>query len=435
MVQTGTSRGAPGGPGSAAVRRQRKRPAQRRRLTRRPLALLLALAFFFTPAVAFLAGARPQAIENRALSSLPTLSDGWSFFPKFTTWAVDHLPLRGEAVQANAAVSEQVFGEPPPSRSDSGGPIGGSTGSSTGSGKSGAVTYPMVIQGKNGWLYYGSDTSNLCTPERSIPDTLARLDRLAKAVQSSGRRFVLAIAPDKSTIYPKKLPDTYVGKSCSEKRRTQFWNALRATPPAGYLDLRGPLEAAQKRAGVPLYRQTDTHWGPLGAGIYAERLARTLDPALLSSTELVRTGTSTRRGDLGNMIGAPHVDRFADAQLRRLGVVPVGRASLDLPEVPYSPETFTNRTTGAKLYAPPTLMLGDSFTSASGTALGPLFANVTLLHNNTANLYPQAVASLMASADTVIYEVVERDVASGRGGLISDSSLAAIEKTLAAQPR
>ena len=429
MVTTGTRREARNGESDAA-----EAPARRRHWpTRRPVALLLALCFFFGPAVGFLLGARPQAIENRALTPMPSLSDGWSFFPTFTSWAVDHLPLRAQAVKANSVVSEKVFGEAPSFNGDTGGPIGGAPVGA--SGKAAASQYPRVIQGKEGWLYFGADVSNLCQPTGSVAETLTRLNRLADAVQASGRRFVLAIAPDKSTIYPEALPDSYAGRSCAEARRTAFWDAVQKTPPAGYVDLKTPLLAEQQKSGVPVYRQTDTHWGPLGAAIYAQRLAAALDPALLRSTTIVPKGQATRTGDLGNMIGSPNVDSFPDYELRRPGVEPVGREGLALPAMPYSPRTFTDTTTGAPLFTPATLLLGDSFSSASGGTLGPLFADVTLLHNEAADPYPQAVASRMAEADVVVYEIVERTIASGRGALISDESLTAIEKTLAAQPR
>ena len=82
-----------------------QRPGRRR--TRRPVALALALVFFFGPLGASRPG-RATARDSRtvALTDFPSLSDGWSFFPQFTTWATDHLPLRGEAVEANAALSE-----------------------------------------------------------------------------------------------------------------------------------------------------------------------------------------------------------------------------------------------------------------------------------------------------------------------------------------
>jgi hypothetical protein len=417
------------------------RRRRRVRLPRRPVAFLLALVFFFGPLGAFLLGARPQAIENRPLAQFPSPSDGWSFFPEFTTWATDHLPLRGEAVRGNAAFSERVFGEPPSYRTEAGtggGPTAGvpsGDGTATDTTQQQGAQYPQVLAGKNGWLYYGQDAANLCQPTRTVPEVLTRLNRLAAAVQASGRRFVLTVAPDKSTIHPQDLPDTYLGKGCSEQRRSEFWQALARTPPSGYLDLRGPLESEIRRSGDPVYRPTDTHWGPRGAAVYVQALAGRLDPALAASTSVVETGRSTEPGDLGVMIGQPSDDPVQGVELSRPGVTPVGRDSLRLPEMPFGPETFTDTTSGAPLFGPKTLLLGDSFSSASADMLGGLFSSVTLLHNEVAGQYPQAVADLMVDNDVVVYEIVERTIASGRGALIEDASLDAIEKTLAAHPR
>ena len=416
------------------------RRRRRVRLPRRPMAFLLALLFFFGPLGAFLLGARPQAIENRPLAEFPSPSDGWSFFPEFTSWATDHLPLRGEAVRGNAAFSERVFGEPPSYRTEAGTGGGPAAGVPSGNGTATdttqqAVEYPKVIGGKNGWLYYGEDVANLCQPTRTVPEVLTRLNRLAAAVESSGRRFVLTVAPDKSTIHPQDLPDTYLGKECSEQRRGEFWQALAQTPPSGYLDLRAPLQDEIRRSGDPVYRPTDTHWGPRGAAVYVQALAGRLDPAVAASTSVVETGPGTEPGDLSGMLGQPVDDKIQTVELRRPGVSPIGRVGLQLPAMPLAPETFTDTTTGAPLFTPPTLLLGDSFSSASADMLGGLFSKVTLLHNEVASQSPQAVADLMVDNDVVVYEIVERTIASGRGALIEDASLDAIEKTLAAHPR
>src|SRR5215207_11130846 len=162
MTQHGTA-------GGRAPRGRGRSP----RLTRRPVTLLLALVFFFGPLAAFALGARPEKIENRPLTELPSASDGWSFFPDFTAWATDHLPLRGDAVRGNAALSEAVFGEPPVyGRPDDGGePAGIPSGDQTGEQDTGAPeNFPRVIAGKDGWLYFGDDMSNPCQPERTVPE-------------------------------------------------------------------------------------------------------------------------------------------------------------------------------------------------------------------------------------------------------------------------
>jgi hypothetical protein len=397
---------------------------------------VIAIGFFFGPLGAFALGARPQAFENHALSDMPSLSDGWSFFPEFTTWAVDHLPLRQKAVQAYAAGSDRVFGEPPSYSSADAGPVAGvPSGDGTATDTGDGVEYPRVIQGEDGWLYFGADVSGMCQPVQTVQETMDRLNRLAEAVEASGRRFVFTVAPDKSTVFPDNLPDSYLGAECAAERRTEFWDALRTTPPTGYVDLRGPLEAEQGRSG-PIYRPTDTHWAPHGAAVYAQELARQLDPVLLEDTEVVETGTATRAGDLGRMLGMTTEDEIPTVELRRPGVTPVNRESLQLPELSLTgPVSATNRTTDAPLFEPHTLLLGDSFTASSLPVLGPLFANVSLLHNEVAGANPQMVANAMADADVVVYEIVERTIGAGGGSLIQDASLEAIERTLAQQPR
>lgn len=427
MATTETEPQAPSGSGRVPRgRRGLRRP-------RRRVAFLLAALFFFGPPGAFLLGARPVAFENRALAEFPSVSDGWEFFPGFTTWAVDHLPLRDHAVEANAAAAESLFGEA--SSFGAGGGEGPLVGSPSAEEDEVAATYHHVLQGEDGWLYYGGDVEELCEPTRSIEETFERLDRLAAAVESSGRRFVLVVAPDKSTVVPEHLPDAYYGQECATERRDDFWSAVRARPPAGYVDLRDDLAAEQDRTGEPVYRQTDTHWTSGGAAIYAEGLAEALDPDLWNGTEVVDAGTARVTGDLGALLGLPREDEFAAVEVRRPGVEPVGRAELDWPELPYSPVTLTNRTTGAPLFEPPALVLGDSFTSASTQALGGIFADVTILHGQVAIGYPEVVARLMAEAEVVVYEVVERTIASGDVPLLEDASLQAVEAALAAGPR
>jgi hypothetical protein len=400
------------------------------------MALGVALVFFFGPLGAFALGARPQAFENHPLADLPSPSDGWSFFPDFTTWAVDHLPLRQTAVQAYAAMSERVFGQPPSYGSATpalaaGVPSGDNAATDTGD----DGEYPQVIQGTEGWLYYGADVSGMCQPVRSLDDTLERLDRLASAVEASGRRFVFTVAPDKTTIHPDNLPESYAGADCAEERRAAFWDALRTAPPPGYLDLLGPLAAEQERSG-PVYRPTDTHWGPHGAAVFAWELAVRLDPRLVEDTDVVETGTARTTGDLATMLGLTTEDEFPAVELRRPGLTPIGRDSLRLPEFSVTaPVTATTSTADAPLFQPHTLLLGDSFTAASLPALGTLFANVSLLHNEAAGPNPQVAADAIADAEVVVYEVVERTIGTGAGAIIQDASLAAIEQTLAQRPR
>ena len=137
----------------AAAPAPAERRARRRRLTRRHRWRWRSPSSSSSVRSArFVLGARPQEIENRRLTEFPSLSDGWSFFPQFTTWATDHLPLRGEAVRGNAALSEALFGEAPSYRGETdGGPTSGVPADGEGSEDGGAAEdYPRVIAGRRG---------------------------------------------------------------------------------------------------------------------------------------------------------------------------------------------------------------------------------------------------------------------------------------------
>lgn len=423
-----TDRGTPEPP-------PRSGPRHRRPRGRRPLSLLLAVAFFFAPAAAFVLGERPQEIENRRLEPLPSLADGWSFFPKFATWATDHLPLRKQAVEGNAALSERVFGEPPSYGSDTGGVAGvpGTAAGPEGSKDAPKVNYPVVVQGKNDWLYLGSDVSSTCEPSRTVADTLDRATRLATAVERSGRKFVLMVAPDKTTIWPRDLPDSYLGKGCSEARKAEFWTALRATPPPGTVDLRALLEAKQQADGAPIYRQTDTHWGEAGSVVYTRALADAVQPGLWPTVRVEPTGTVTRVGDLGRLIGRPRSDTYPGFRLVRPGV-----RFESAPEMPRdAPITLRNTSTNpaSPLVSRPVLLLGDSYSNSARNIYPGLFSSLTLLHNEAALDKPDVAATAIAGSDVVVLEIVERSIAAGKTALLQDPALTAIEKALAASPR
>src|ERR1700761_8335296 len=127
------------------------------RVPRRPripvLSLAAALVFFFGPAIAFTLGDRAAPIENRPLAGMPSLDSGWQVIPGFNAWAIDHLPLRSQAVRADTNLSEAVFGEPPPSAA------------------------ARVIQGKDDWLYLADDFSFACDPRLSLPAVIDGLKR------------------------------------------------------------------------------------------------------------------------------------------------------------------------------------------------------------------------------------------------------------------
>ncbi|GAA3124050.1 alginate O-acetyltransferase AlgX-related protein [Streptosporangium carneum] len=394
-----------------AVETEPTPPATRvRRLRGRRLpTLLVAGVFFFGPALAFAAGERAAAIENRKLPDFPALSEGWDFIPKAEAWAVAHLPLRQYAVRGNVALSEGVFGQPPSYN------------------KGGKPTYPRVVEGRDGWLYFGDDVIEACGPRWSVAETLERTRRLAEIVQRSGRRFVLTVAPDKTTVYPDRLPERFLGQACLGERKREFWAALRAARLPGYMDLRGPLERLQRESGEPAYWRTDSHWNERSCGLYGTELARTLDPGLARGTRLVEIEQAVRDGDMGVMLGTPRKETIDQWRLVRDGVK---RVKQDDAQMPVSFAT-ANASTGAPLFEPRTLLIGDSFTRNSLPWVTPYFADLTYLRSDaSAKAGPEYVAEKVARSETVVFEMVERYFVGGHGEMLDDATLAAIDRAL-----
>src|ERR1700722_12363886 len=137
-----------------------------------PLALAAALLFFFGPAIAFTFGDRAAPIENRPLAGVPSLDSGWQAIPGFNAWAIDHLPLRSQAVRADTDLSETVFGEPPSSGNHAASGIGSAAAGNASPNSAGAGASnpdaPRVIQGKDDWLYLADDFKNACDPKFSL---------------------------------------------------------------------------------------------------------------------------------------------------------------------------------------------------------------------------------------------------------------------------
>ena len=402
--------------------RPRQAPGRHaRRRPRRLGVLVVGLVFLFTPTVAVLSGVRATEIENRALAPFPSVSVGWGFFPAVTTWATDHLPLRGLAVSANGAVSRGLFGEEPvPTGRTPGG--AGPVAPVPGAAPTGERVYPQVLAGRDGWLFFGSDQKAACGPRATFEATLTGLERLADLLVASGRTYVLTIAPDKSTTSPDRLPASYVGDDCAPAGKEAFWERVQDGTLPGYVDLKAQLEQLQSQEGE-LYRPSDTHWGPRGALVYAEQVANALDPALWQTSTPTPTAPVQQEGDLSVLLGTPRTDEMPGWELARDGVV-VRQADVT---------GLMATTTDAPLWTPSTLILGDSFTKASLPQLAPLFASARVVEPAQAAVDPEGVVAAILAADAVVLELVERSVAGGEVPVVDPAFLDLLEQALREQ--
>lgn len=398
-------------------------------------AFVSAVVFFCVPLLLLAVGVRPGEFENRRLADFPSPGAGWGFFTGLDRWATDHLPLRQQAVIAADAISRGVFGEPPKLKraTEVGGPVQVPVPPPTPEPEDRDTPmpsdFPDVIEGRRGWLYLGEDVRGACNPTLSLDDVFGRLRALRSAVESSGRKFVLVVAPNKSTAVPENLPTQYYGAACAAKTRDEFWRRLSAE--TGALDVRGGLSAAAQRTGAPVYSRLDTHWTYEGGLVMTRAVVEQIRPGV-TKTWKVREGDVVEvPGDLSKVLG-----RSENVQLKTNELAPDGRRfrSRAVTRPLEEPKRYV-QLPGTGMVNTPVGMLGDSFSMYVLRDLVVPFADLTLQDTDKVPKNPQRVADMLADKDVVVLEASERSLVGGVNPMLNTDIIGVIAAGLAARPK
>jgi hypothetical protein len=407
----------------------REHPLHRPRHGRQRGALVAALAFFLVPTIAFVFGVRPQQIENHPLAGI---GSGWGFFTSLSAWAKDNLPLRDSAVRAESGLSQGLFGEEPSyssagqGSSDSAlGPLG-SPPATIQPNQSGG--FPEVIQGSDGWLYYGLDIQSKCQPNQPLATTMAELEQLRSAIEASGRKLVLVIAPDKTTVLPDNLPTDYAGKQCAQQAGAEFWTDV--THQAGAVDLREELRTIYRLDNVPTYFSQDTHWTDAGALVMLHAVAERVQHGVSDTWRETPGQQVTGPADLPRLVG-----QSGTGVNRVYSLSPNGGADRAGPYVTDLNQPLVLRetpTTG--MVTTPVSVIGDSFLFATTRYLPAIFSAVTAVGYGAMVSDPVPVNQALVSAHVVVLEVVERNLTAGNAPFLQPSAIGAIRALLAAHP-
>ncbi len=406
-------------------------------------ALISALVFFATPALMWVAGMRPSEIENHELAGFPSLGEGWGFFTGLEGWATDNLVFREEAISAADWVSRTFFGEPPPF--DQGGktPTGPLPGTPaepdtrTEPEKDGPIVVPpgsdqggyrQVVEGAEGWLYFGADALSKCHPNKPLAQTIGQLAKLRDVVERSGRQFVLVLVPDKTTMVPEYLPERYPYKDCAAPITPQVWQ--QSIEIAGGLDMRPRLAAAAERYDKPMYYPQDTHWTSEGAIEMVKAVAQEVKPGVADKWRIHRKDSELVSADLPKLVG-----RKGDNEIVNYRFKPDGRydrarrATVDLIEQKH----YNSKELEGMVYAP-TAVLGDSFLVYASSYLPAAFADLTMQYYRSSTNRPDEVIDTFRDARIVVFEAVERNIAAGAIDLLDQRFLDQLDEELQKHP-
>jgi alginate O-acetyltransferase complex protein AlgJ len=150
----------------------------------------------------------------------------------------------------------------------------------------GVAPLQSVIVGKDTWLFYRSealdDGVSINDFMGLIPLSDDALEKLRVKLEENNRKFaengvhyIVAIAPNKSTIYSEYLPQR-IRKNRSRTRLEQFCDYMDQHSSLKVLDLSKPL--LKEKSKPPLYWATDSHWNSFGAYVgYREIIKRISD--------------------------------------------------------------------------------------------------------------------------------------------------------------
>jgi alginate O-acetyltransferase complex protein AlgJ len=182
---------------------------------------------------------------------------------------------------------------------------------------------PAVVVGTSTsggrWLFFDAKAANDGMGFDSLlgrrPYSNAELQSIATNLRAqvdlaknANVKLMLAICPDKQTMYPEYLPSRLRPAAGTQSRLDQFWGVAANVDGLHAVDLRVALREA--KTDSPLYYASDTHWNVRGAAVgyvaianVLNELDSTVGPVPLASLSWAARGERT--GDLTRLLGIP----------------------------------------------------------------------------------------------------------------------------------
>lgn len=206
------------------------------------LTIFVALCFMLLllPFAGMLVASSDTTTENKELKEWPQWREDENFNLSFLSdmgdYFQDHFAFRQELVTANALLYGKIFG---------------------------ASTTDQVIIGTNNWMYYTGTLNDYLgrsiMSERKTFNAVHNLKLMQDYAEERGSQFILAIAPNKNSVYDQNMPYYYV-KSEEESNYQKLKEGLEH---AGihFVDL---LSAFRQEEEI-LYLARDSHWTNRGA--------------------------------------------------------------------------------------------------------------------------------------------------------------------------
>ena len=253
-----------------------------------------------------------------------------------------------------------------------------------------------VVLGSDGWLYY-SESMHDYLGDDVISDRRAwRTARVMKLIEEHcedrGASFLFTIAPNKHTLYPEHMPANYL----KTDEATNYDKILRtmADEEVSFLDLREAFLSDDR----VLYHKYDSHWNNEGATYAVDKMLNALDKEHYSYESEPHHTEKSHRGDLYNIL-YPSIDELDENVIydKEHEYIYVG------PNSDVEDPMLMTKCEGKEGFL---VMFRDSYGNASIPYIADEYKDGFFTKGQPADL--DLVDT--KNADTVIYEIVERNI-------------------------
>ena len=279
----------------------------------------------------------------------------------------------------------------------------------------GDIASTKVMRGRDEWLFLAADERGYITGRERPSD--AELIVLADRYRARagwcarhGIAYVVVLAPNKSTIYARFLPDGIQFQTPTPADRLF---ALLWARRVNAVDVRRPLVDASSRGEV--YSKGDTHWNDAGAYVAFRAIVAALRSAGVRDTiapAALHPNSEAGPGDLLRLAGI--ADRVENRIVRY--AFPRRAREVNLPAyADPAASALGGRATAADDASLPTaVVFGDSFVEQLQPFLSEVFRRAVFFHR--ANEFAEQFSIPVAAAErpaVIIDELVERNLVFG----------------------
>ena len=290
----------------------------------------------------------------------------------------------------------------------------------------------QTIVGKDGFLFLGNRYSAIVDKTQGLypykqEDIDLWVDKL-KAIElwykAKDIQFVFVVVPNKSSIYPEKLPDSIIYK----KGKTITDDIVRASRKKS-ITLLGLRNRLQKSKGEEeLYFRTDTHWNNKGASIGFEETIHFLNSQYREKYRVPRYTLCSIRISSGDLAGFLKIKEILSPKHEKdfafdfdipaevcHGNINLKALTTEVCKMTDNPTFYIsvqdqyminkNAANPDKL-----LFIGDSFSTANSKPYNATFGTLWKFHYS--RLYGKRLAKFIEEnhPDIVIYQIAERDI-------------------------